>query len=361
MLSYFAALNCLDKLTPLRFSKLLKFFKGDVEKIWKSEKSGWIEAGIEEKAVREIWNAKEKLEPKVELARLLRLGIKLLPITSENYPNLLKEIYDPPPVLLVRGEFPSLADNYSVAVVGSRVCSLYGRQVTTEITRGLAQAGVTIFSGLALGIDAVAHKTAVDISSRTVAVLGCGLDFIYPPQNRKLASEILDKGGAIISEYPIGTEPTVYNFPQRNRIIAGLSRGVLVTEAREKSGALITAELALENNREVFAVPGSIFSETSTGTNNLIRKGAAHPILNADDILEILNFRNLEDSIKVRKVIADSPKEEVILKVLSKVPTHTDEITRKSGLIASEVGSVLSLLEMKGLANNLGGMNWVKT
>jgi DNA processing protein len=359
MLQYFAALNRLEKLTPLRFLRLLKYFHDDAQRIWDAPEGEWIEAGIEPKAAFELANIKKTLNPDEELIKLEKIRVKILPITSEKYPSLLREIYDPPPVLLVRGEFPIPEDDFGVAVVGSRAVSQYGKQVTVELTRPLAQAGVTIVSGLALGVDALAHQTALDFGARTVAVLGNGIDQIYPSSNRRLAEEILEKGGAIISEFSIGTEPTNYNFPQRNRIIAGLSRGVLVTEAREKSGALITASLALDANREVFAVPGSIFSETSAGTNRLIQQGA-RPITRAEDILEAMNFGNLLQKVQVQKVVANSPEEARILQVLKKEPLHTDELIRLTALSVSKVSSLLSLLEMKGMVRNLGGMQWVR-
>jgi DNA processing protein len=223
----------------------------------------------------------------------------------------------------------------------------------------LAQTGVSIVSGLAVGADAVAHQAALDCGGRTVAVLGNGIDFIYPPRNQKLGEDILKKGGAIISEFPAGTEPSAYNFPLRNRIIAGLSRGVVVGEGREKSGSLITAALANEFGRDVFAIPGSIFSENSIGPIRLIQSGAK-PIICAADILESLEFGDLDSKIKVREVIADSPEEAKLLQILQKTPLHADEISRESGFTAGEASSLLSLLEMKGLAKNLGGMNWVR-
>ncbi len=359
MNQYFAALNSLEKLTPLRFARLLQFFSNDAERIWKATRHEWQEAGIEFRAVTEIFTEKEKIDPDKVFAELEKIGVKVLPITSKEYPQLLKEIYDAPPVLLVRGEFPHPADDFAVAVVGSRVLTSYGKQATNEIARGLAQAGISIISGLALGADATAHQAAIDCGGRTVAVLGNGIDAIYPPRNRKLAEDILKKGGAIISEYPIGTEPAAYNFPQRNRIIAGLAKGVVVSEGKKKSGSLITASLALECNREVFAIPGSIFSDNSAGPNRLIQQGA-RPIISSDDVLESLDLANLTEKMKVREVVADSAEEAEIIKVLTKTPLHTDEITRESKLTASEAAAILSLLEMKGLAKNLGGMNWVR-
>ncbi|MDD3066415.1 MAG: DNA-processing protein DprA, partial [Candidatus Gracilibacteria bacterium] len=248
----------------------------------------------------------------------------------------------------------------AVAVVGTRVATPYGKQATAEIARGLSQAGIPIVSGLAAGLDSVAHQAAVEMGRRSIAVFGCGLDTIYPPTNRKLAEEIIAKGGCWLSEYPLGTQPTAYTFPQRNRIIAGLSRGVLVAEGREKSGSLITAQLANEFGREVFAIPGSIFSEVSAGPNRLIQAGAK-PILSAADILEALNYGDLGQKVEMREVIADSPEEAKILSILTKNPLLADEVSRQSGFTASEASAILSLLEMKGLAKNLGGMQWVRS
>jgi len=360
MLKYFAALNALEKITPLRFTRLLKFFHNDAEQIWKATRHQWQEAGIEFKALSEIFVAKEKIDVEANFTKLQKLGVKVLPISSEEYPKLLREIYDAPPVLLIRGEFPQPVDEFAIAVVGSRILSTYGRQATIEITRGLSQAGACIVSGLALGADAVAHQTALDCGGRTVAILGNGIDTIYPPRNQKLGEDILKKGGSIISEFPIGTAPNAYNFPLRNRIIAGLSRGVVVSEGKEKSGSLITASLANEFGREVFAVPGSIFSENSIGPNRLIQQGAK-PIISAADVLESLGFENMEEKMKVREVIADTPEEAKLLKILGKMPQNIDKISRESGLLAGEISSVLSLMEMKGLAKNLGGMNWVRS
>lgn len=357
---HFAALNSLEKITPLRFGRLLQFFENDAERIWKGSRHDWQRAGLEFKAVSEIFSEKEKIDPDEIFAKLQKVGAQVLPITSEKYPKLLREIFDPPPVLLVRGEFPTPADDFAIAVVGSRILTNYGRQATHEIARDLAVAGISIVSGLALGADATAHAAALEVGGRTVAVLGNGIEAIYPPRNKNLGEEILRKGGAIISEFPIGTPPNAYNFPLRNRIIAGLARGTVVTEGREKSGSLITASLANEFGREVFAVPGSIFSENSVGAIQLIQRGEAQPITSAADVLDTLELRDLPEKIKMREIIADSAEETVLLKILQKTARHADEISRESGMTASEASAILSLLEMKGLAKNLGGMNWVR-
>lgn len=359
-LPYFAALNRLTKLTSLRFAKLLTHFQNDAERIWKADRHVWVTAGIEPRAIDELWAEKATIDPAVEYSRLEKLGATVLPITDPTYPALLKTIYAPPPVLLVRGTFPIAADDAAVAIVGSRVTSAYGRQATTELTCALATAGVSIVSGLAAGVDALAHQAALGVGGRTVAVLGCGIDRIYPPTNRRLADEILSCGGAIISEYPIGTEPAAYLFPQRNRIIAGLSRGTLVTEAREKSGSLITAELALEYGREVFAVPGSIFAESSCGTNCLIASGA-RLIASAHDILDALNLETRATTQPALSfAVGASDEESRILTALTKESQHVDEIARAIGLTASTTSATLSLLEVRGLARNLGGMTWVR-
>jgi DNA processing protein len=357
---YLVALNRIEKLTPLRFKKLLSYFADDVERMWNSTISEWREAGIENNALSEIWEIKSEINPEKEFQKLQNIGGGVIGITNPKYPRLLKEIYDSPPVLLFLGEFPIAADDFAIGVVGTRVATSYGKQAASEISRGLAQAGITIVSGLAAGLDSVAHQAAVDMGKRTIAVFGCGLDTIYPPTNRNLAKAILDKGGCLLSEYPLGIKPTAYTFPKRNRIIAGLSRGVLVVEGREKSGSLITAQLANEFGREVFAIPGSIFSDVSAGPNRLIQQGAK-PIISAADILESLEFTELSSKIEMRDVVADSPEEAKILTILKKTPLLADEITRESGFTANEASSILSLLEMKGLAKNLGGMQWVRS
>lgn len=357
--AYLAALARLSRLTPLRLSRLFVHFGNDAERAWRASAAEWAAAGVEQKVVAELWPEKQKIDPAAELAALQKIGARVLPAFAEDFPLPLREIYSAPQILFVRGTFPLPADRYSVAVVGSRVASPYGRQATELLARELALAGVVVVSGLAAGVDALAHTAALSVGGRTVAVLGNGIDQIYPPQNRRLADEILAHGGAIISEYPIGTEPAAYNFPQRNRIVAGLCRGTLVTEGRAKSGSLITAELALEMGRDVFAVPGSIFAETSAGPNALIRAGA-RPVSSAAEILEALGLTDLAAKKAVQAVVADSPAEARVLAVLSREPCHADELTRAAGLTAAEVGGLLSLLEIKGLAKNLGGGQWVR-
>jgi len=274
---------------------------------------------------------------------------------------LLKEIYTPPALLYLRGKIEP-RDEFSLGIVGTRKLSAYGQQATPFIAAELARAGLTIISGLAKGIDTLAHRAALSAGGRTIAVLGSGLNKtnIYPFSNRRLAEEISRKG-AVISEFPLGTQPLAQHFPQRNRIISGLSLGILVIEAPERSGALITAKDALEQNRDVFAIPGPIFAQNSFGTNNLIKMGAKL-VGQANDILEELNLSLLTEPSSVdKKIIPDNQEEALILKQLSEEPIHIDKIIKQTKLSTAIVNSNLTLMEMKGKVRNLGGNNYVLT
>lgn len=275
-----------------------------------------------------------------------------------DYPKLLKEIYDPPFCLFVKGKLKN--DGYNLAVVGTRKFSNYGKQITEEIVEPLASQGITIVSGLAYGIDGIAHKATLEVGGTTIAVLGSGINraHIFPKEHARLAEEIVEKGGAVISEYPPGTIPTRYTFPRRNRIVAGMSLGTLVIEAPEESGALITAQCALDNGRDVFAVPQNINSENSVGPNNLIKNGAKL-ITNYQEILEALNLQEIKNFIDNKQIIPDSPIEEKILNCLSKEPQHVDLIIKETKLDSPTVNSNLTLMEMKGKVKNLGGMMYI--
>lgn len=359
MLQFFAALNRLG-LTPQRFTQLLQFFENDVQAIWRAPKSAWQVAGLTEKALEILWPKKLKIDPDREFANLTKIGVRVLPITAAEYPQLLREIHDPPPVLLVRGNLPQYFAHFALAVVGPRVPTPYGRQVTNEIVGDLARAGLTIISGLALGIDALAHTATLQAGGQTLAVLGNGIETVYPVQNQGLGQKIVAAGGAIISEYPPGTLPAAYNFPQRNRIIAGLARGVLIVEARRKSGSLITAKLALEENRDVFAVPGSIFAETSAGTNNLISATGAKLITCAAEIFETLNLQNSVSQKVLQQITPASKKEDLLLKILTKDSQSIEHLIKLSKLPADKVTATLSFLELKGLVKNFGGSMWAR-
>jgi len=314
--------------------------------------SDFIKAGIDEKIAQEFLDWRKKIDPEKEWKKLEKEKIKIITIKDENYPKLLKEIYDPPAILYVKGELKK-EEKYPLAVVGTRKMTFYGREVTEQIVKDLANAGLTIISGLALGIDSVAHKTTLKEKGRTIAVLGGGIDekTIYPSIHKNLAKKIVESGGAVISEYPVGTRPTKYSFPNRNRIISGLSLGVLVIEAPFESGALITAKLALDQNREVFAVPGNIYNKTSEGCNWLIKLGAK-VVTKAEDIFEALNLELILE--KKKEIKPESKEEEILLKYLSKEPIHIDELIEKSGLNPAKVLSTLSLMEIKEKVKNLG-------
>jgi len=277
--------------------------------------------------------------------------IKTLSIEDKNYPPLLKKIASSPKTLYYKGE--SGADEKCFAVVGTRRFSSYGKQVASEITGDLAEAGLTIVSGLAPGIDTFSHQATLERNKRTIAVLGTGLDekSIYPRSNIKLAREIVEKGGLLISEYPPGTRGTRFTFPQRNRLIAGLSLGVLVIEGKLKSGSLITANWAFSQNRTVFAVPGLIYSSKSKGSHYLIKKGAKL-VESANDILQELN---LSAKLKKEELKAETKEENLILQTLAEEALYVDQIIEKTKLPAPVINKTLAIMEIKGKIRNLGG------
>ena len=281
--------------------------------------------------------------------------IKIIKKSSKEYPKILKEISNAPKQLYIRGRLPENPD-MNFAIVGTRAASEYGKTLAFKIAKELAELGFNIVSGLALGIDTQAHLGALAGNGKTVAVLGSGISDgrIFPGENLKLALKIIASGGAVISEYKPELGPEIWYFPERNRIISGLSRGVLVVEAPEKSGALITASLALEQNRDVFAIPGSIFSKNSIGVNNLIKSGAKM-VTSVDDILDELNLADLkikkEESNKERL----NPEEKLIFNIILKEPVHIDKICELAGLPANRVLPIISMLEIAGIIKNIGG------
>lgn len=285
-------------------------------------------------------------------------NIRKITLQEKKYPAILKEIHNPPKELYIKGKITN-QDKVAVAVVGTRKYTQYGKQVAFDIAGKLAKLGITIVSGLAKGIDTFAHQTALENNGRTIAVLGTSMDkaSFYPSSNYAL-SEKIAKNGAVISEYPEGTWGTKFTFPERNRIVSGLSLGVVVVEAPERSGALITATLAVEQNREVFAIPGPIYEKNSQGTNKLIQMGAKL-VTNVDDILEELNLSHLITTKKKKKIKPENKEEEIIIPLLSTQPTHIDEIIKKSKLPSSTVNSTLMILELKNAIRNLGNNQFI--
>jgi len=301
--------------------------------------------GVNSSAALSIMSHDYRKSAELAVAALARSGAQLVTLLDDEYPSLLKEISDPPPYLYLKGKLPTSAT--SIAVVGSRRASDYGISVTNRLSRELAEQGVTIVSGMALGVDAAAHRGALQLSGATVGVLGCGIDLIYPAENRLLYREMVEKG-AIISEFAPGTQPDAPNFPRRNRIISGMSRGVLVVEAAERSGSLITARFALEQGREVFAVPGNINFRASRGTNSLIKEGAKLVETVADIMGELPpGDVNLPQWAKKQNFNL-SPDEEKLAALLAEKPMQIDELTVMSGLTVPAVSAMLLRLELQG-------------
>jgi len=353
---YWVALSTHNKIGARTFAKLYKRFK-KLTNLWqKITKQELAEAGLDLAQIDAVLDVILKKDPDQELAKVKKLGLDILILPDENYPKLLKETSDPPGILYLKGKILP-QDEIALAVVGSRKYSDYGLRATEKIVWQLAKNKLTIVSGLALGIDALAHQAALEADGRTIAVLGCGLDQIYPVSNIRLADKILKLDGAILSEFPVGMPALRYNFPIRNRIIAGMSLGTLVVEGAIESGSLITAQAAIEYNREVFAVPGSIFSETSEGPNRLIQMGAKM-VTSAKDILTELNIEEKASHHQVLQVIPDTKEEEILLKLLSK-PIIVDKLIYESKMDSALVNSTLVMLEMKGMITNLGGTCYV--
>ncbi|MEK7160564.1 MAG: DNA-processing protein DprA [Patescibacteria group bacterium] len=356
---YFHAFNLFnERIGPMRFKKLLGFF-GSMEQAWKNGgEQEFINAGLEEELARDIASRRPQMDLDKEMVKLAIENIGIITILDENYPKLLKEIHDPPYIMYIKGALKS-EDEFAIAIVGTRKLSTYGQQVASCLARELTQVGLTIISGLALGIDTLAHLAALEQKTRTIAVVGSSLDrfSIFPPQNRSLAEKIA-QNGAILSEYPLGSAALPHHFPSRNRVVSGLSLGTLVIEAPQKSGALITANHALAQNREVFAVPGSIFNEASFGPNGLIKQGAKL-VTCSQDILEELNLQNLAQNIAVQKIVADTPEEAAILEIISHDPLPIDKIVQATKLNTAQISATLSLMELKGKVKNLGGGQYV--
>jgi DNA processing protein len=312
--------------------------------------------GLGEKVVQEIRKGPLEKVVERELSLLREVGGRVITLKDEEYPKRLKDIYDPPALLYVRGELKK-EDEFAISIVGSRKTTPYGRWFTEKVSQELARHGVTIVSGMARGIDSLAHWGAISGGGRTIAVLGCGVDVIYPSENRNLFAKMIDHG-AILSEFPMGSPPEGGHFPRRNRIISGLSLGVVVVQASEKSGSLITAGYALEQGREVFAVPGNVGTESSRGTHRLIKEGAKL-VESSEDILEEIlpQWRGeRETTPKVEIPRPDLTEEEKVLyELLSETPLHIDVMIRESRMDPGKVSSLLLNLELKGMVSQWPG------
>ncbi len=356
-LKYWIAFSRIPRIGSVRAGRLLSHF-GSMEAAWRASAGQLPAAGLDQGTVSSIVAEREAISPDGELERLHKSGVKAYTWDDPEYPPRLKEIEDKPPVLYVRGELTP-EDECAVAIVGTRKATPYGRQAAEHFATDLAGHRVTVVSGLARGIDAVAHRAALSAGGRTIGVLACGLDMVYPPEHAKLALEITEHG-ALISDYALGTQPRSEFFPRRNRILSAVSLGVLVVEGGEDSGALLTARYALEQNREVFAVPGSIYSPTHRGANKLIRSGEAKLVSTTEDILEELNLTMVTQQQELYEVAPADPTEAKLLSVLSNQPSHIDEVQRASGLPIASVSSALAVLELKGIVRQVGPMSFVR-
>lgn len=356
---YWIGFNKVRGIGPAKVRALLDHF-GDLEAAWRGPRAEWVAAGLDKRALESLEAARDGIDLDRLAEEIEQAGLTTLCWDDAGYPRRLREIDNPPPLLFVRGELTE-ADDWAVAIVGTRRATAYGKEVAHEIAASLAAAGVTVVSGFARGIDAAAHVSAWEAGGRTLAVLGSGLDKLYPAEHTALAEKIVTRG-ALISDYPLGTPPEASNFPPRNRIISGLSLGTIVVEAADDSGALITTEFAMEQGREVFAVPGNIFNRNSHGPNRLIQQGAKM-ILNAEDVLEELNLKMASHQAQARAQLSlfdgADENEKKLLAHLSAEPLHADELSVLTSLPIATISSALAMMELKGMARQVGGMTYV--
>ena len=352
---YWIGFNLVKGIGAVRLQALLNHF-GDLALAWQAPADALQVAGLSLRLAERVIQIRAGVNLDKILAQIAAQGIGIITWEDELYPPRLKEIDQPPPVLYVRGNLTT-DDTWAVAVVGTRRVSAYGRQVTEELAAFLAVNGVTVVSGLARGVDAIAHQSALKNGGRTIAVLGCGVDRIYPPEHKPLAEKVI-ANGALVSDYAPGTPPDASNFPPRNRIISGLAMATVVVEAGETSGALITAQFAVDQGREVFAVPGNILAPQSKGTNRLIAQGA-HPMLSARDLLDVLNLGRVTEQRSVRRALPGDEFETKLMNVLTNEPLHLDDIRNLTGLPIERVSATLVMMELKGLVRQVGGNNYV--
>lgn len=352
---YWVGFNLVRGIGPVRLEKLLQHF-GDIRSAWEARSYQFAAASLSENLSRQLIQIRKSTCLDELMETILEAGIKVYYWDHPHYPERLRHIPQSPFVIYLKGDLTE-NDIWGVAIVGTRRYSDYGRQITAEIARMLAGYGITVISGLARGIDGFAHQSSLEAGGRTIAVLGSGIDQIYPPEHKKLAERIVNQG-ALISDYPVGTPPDGSNFPPRNRIISGLSKVIIVIEAGQKSGALITAGYAADQGKEVFAVPGKITSPVSKGTNLLIKQGA-HPLLSAQDVLDLLNMSLITEQRAVKRVLPGDPREALLFQAVGDEPQHVDEICTLVNLPIEEVTSTLALMELKGMVRKTFGMKYV--
>lgn len=353
--TFWLALNMVKGIGAARHRALLDAF-GSAEAAWHAAPSALRAAGVNEATVQNFVDLHQTLDLQTIEPDLAKHNVVALTLNEEGYPRKLRELDGAPPVLYVRGHLLA-EDEWAVAVVGTRQVTTYGRQIAEEFGAFLAHNGITLVSGLARGVDTIAHHAALRAGGRTVAVLAHGLEQVYPSSNRQLADEIIARG-ALVSDYAIGTPPDAANFPPRNRIISGLSLAVVIVEAGEQSGALITAGFAAEQGREVFAVPGNIHAPQSKGTNLLIQRGA-HPLIRYEDLLDLLNLEMMAEHRSATAALPANAAEAALFGLLGQEPLHVNEIGALARLPIDQVSSTLALMELKGLVRQVGGMTYV--
>lgn len=348
---YSAAIYAYIPFGPVRTKLLISYFKS-AQKVWKSSAGELMELGLNRKIVSGFVYHRENFNFDKYFGLLKKLSIDFVTIKDKKYPKNLKRVDNAPYVLYLKGKFWKEDENI-VAIVGSRKMTSYGREIAEMLSTDLSNFGVTTVSGLARGIDTIVHSATINSGGRTIAVLGCGLDIVYPPENYKLARNIIEKGGVIVSEYPLGHPPLRINFANRNRIISGLSRAVVVIEGAKKSGTLLTASHAAEQGVQVFAVPGQITSPLSYAPHFLIKNGA-NILFSAQDVIEELNLQFKVDKKKVEKVMPGDEIEKKIAEAMENEELYLDEIARMTGLQIADVSAKLTVMEMKGIVKNMG-------
>jgi len=351
---YWVALNHVRGIGAARVRRLKESF-ATLHDAWHAPRHELLAAGLDERSTEALCEERQRLDPEALLAAIEARGIEVLTWEEGAYPRRLAELPVAPPVLYVRGAL-STQDEWAIAIVGTRRPTAYGREAAAHFASALAGAGLTIVSGLARGIDAEAHRAALEAGGRSIAVMGCGVDTIYPPEHARLAQQMMESG-ALVSSAP-GTPPDGANFPPRNRIIAGLSLATIVVEAGEESGALLTARYAADQGRDVFAVPGNVFSPTSRGTNRLIQDGA-QPGIEPDDVLTALDLVRAAEHRQARMLLPDWPTEARRLEILGRGPMHVDAIRLRAQLPVEEVSSALAMMELKRRVRHVGGMQYV--
>jgi DNA processing protein len=353
---YWLGFSLVPGIGPKRLLRLNKFF-GNLESAWTASQSALSEAGLDGQAAANFLQNRARIDLDVEAEKVRRANARIITLVDEHYPALLRQLDDAPPILYVRGTLAA-TDNLALSIVGTRKATRYGRDVSYNLAKHLVQQGITVISGLAHGVDGAAHRGAIDGGGRTIAVMGCGVDVVYPRGHKDLMKKVAESG-AVISEFPIGAQPIASNFPRRNRIVSGLALGVLVTEAPINSGALITAGLAADQGREVFAVPANIYNPMGQGTNQLIQEGAKL-VMTVEDILDELNIAHdvVQTRLVTEQVVPASDAEKCVLEYLDTDPIHIDDLVKLCGLPVAEVSSTLTILELKGVAQMVGHMQY---